>query len=452
MKVEKVSILGAGESGVGAAKLAVKKGMVPFVSDCGTIAPNFRDALDDQGVAWEDGQHTPKRILDAQLIIKSPGIPQNAPIVKLCREKGIPVIGEIEFAQQFTDAITVGVTGSNGKTTTSKLIYHVLANAGRDVGLVGNVGHSFAGMVAEENHDCYVLELSSFQLEDMYNFRTHIAVMLNITPDHLDRYNYVMQNYVNAKFRILQNQLPADSFVYWAKDPIISNEMTKQMTKAQLYPFDATKAPDIKAFVDEADDGMIKVCVKNHVSTIISRNELTLKGLHNLYNSIAAATVTKILGVEDRLIAEGLQTFKGVEHRLEFVAKVDGVDYVNDSKSTNVNSCFYALQSFDKIVLILGGTDKGNDYNEILQLVKDKTRALVFLGVDNSKLHSFFDGQVGVTADARSMDEAIVLAKKFAQPGDTVLLSPCCASFDLFKNYEDRGVQFKQCVVNLIKK
>ena len=443
---KRIVILGAGESGTGAAILAKKEGFDVFVSDLFTIKPKYKEMLETRGIRWEEGQHTESDILNADEIIKSPGIPDKAPIIKKLKEQGTPIISEIEFAGRYTDAKMICITGSNGKTTTTLLTHHILTSAGIDAGLAGNVGNSLALQVAESPHPVYVIELSSFQLDNMYKFKADIAVLLNITPDHLDRYNYEMQNYVDAKFRIIQNQTSDDAFIYWNDDPIISREVKKRCPKATLYPFAETYEEGVKAYTENK-----QIIVNTEKGTFTMEQDLlALQGKHNLYNSLAATISSKIMELHNEKIRASLMNFTGVEHRLEKVARVRGVEYINDSKATNVNSCWYALQSMTTpVVLILGGTDKGNDYSEIEALVKEKARALIFLGVDNNKLHNFFDGKVAQISDARSMEEAVNQAYRVAQKGDTVLLSPCCASFDLFKCYEDRGEQFKACVRNL---
>ena len=444
MEKKKIAILGAGESGTGAAILAKKQGFEVFLSDFSEIKQNYKDMLDRHGIEWEEKQHTEAKILGACEVIKSPGIPDKAPVMKLIKAAGIPVISEIEFAGRYTNAKTICITGSNGKTTTTLLTYHILKHAGLNVGLAGNVGKSFALQVADDNFDYYVLELSSFQLDNMYSFRADIAVIMNITPDHLDRYDYAMRNYVDAKLRILQNQTPDDCFIYWAGDPIIAAEIEKKRPTARLYPFSETMGEGMKAYTENKK---IYILAEEN-KFIMDQDLLALTGTHNLYNSLAAGIAAKVLDISDDKLREALHDFSGVEHRMERVARVKGVEYINDSKATNVNSCWYALQSIQTpVVLILGGVDKGNDYTEIEPLVQDKVKALIFLGTDNNKLHSFFDNSaVGIIEDSSSMDEAVNIAYRVAEQGDTVLLSPCSASFDLFKNYEDRGEQFKTCV------
>ena len=436
--------MGAGESGCGAAILAHKLGFEVFVSDFGAIADKYKQMLDEKGIAWEEKQHTEEIILSAGEIIKSPGIPNEAPIIVKIKNAGIPIISEIEFAGRYTNAKMICITGSNGKTTTTSLIYHIFKEAGLNVGLAGNIGNSLALQVAEGDRDYYIVELSSFQLDNMYEFRANVAVLMNITPDHLDRYGYDMQNYVDAKLRILQNQEPGDAFVYWNDDPIIKKELTKYR-HGKLYPFAESKQEDVVAYT-EAE----RLIFTEPTPFNMELEELSLTGKHNLYNSMAAGISANVAGIRKETIREALSSFAGVEHRLEKVAKVNGVEYINDSKATNVNSCWYALQSMKtKTVLILGGKDKGNDYSEIAELVKEKCCGLIFLGADNSKLHQFFDGFGIPTADTSSMQECVQAAYNMAKKGETVLLSPCCASFDLFKSYEDRGRQFKECVCKL---
>ena len=439
----RIVILGAGESGAGAAILAKKEGFDVFVSDLSSIQPQYKDLLEQRQIPYEERQHTETAILRADEIIKSPGIPDNAPVIRKVIAKNIPIISEIEFAGRYTNAKMICITGSNGKTTTTMLTFHILKQAGLDVGLAGNVGNSLAFQVAETPRTYYVVELSSFQLDNMYDFKANIAILLNITPDHLDRYQYELQNYSDAKFRILQNQTCNDAFIYWDDDPIIAREIAKRCPKATLYPFSDVKRPHVKGY---AENGQVRIETSNGTLTM-AQNSMALKGIHNLYNSLAAGIAAKIVDISNEKICESLGDFTGVEHRLEPVACKKGIVYVNDSKATNVNSCRYALQSIDtKIVLILGGTDKGNDYTEIESPVLEKVRALIFLGLDNKKLHAFFDHKINLIEEARSMEEAVAKAHRLAQKGDTVLLSPCCASFDLFKNYEDRGNQFKMCV------
>ena len=444
--MKKLIVLGAGESGAGAAVLGKKQGYDVFVSDMGEIKPEYKKLLDDYDIKWEEKKHTEELILQADEVIKSPGIPDKAPIIQKLKAQHTPIISEIEFAGRYTDAKMICITGSNGKTTTTMLIYHILKNSGLNVGLAGNVGNSLALQVAENSYDYYVLELSSFQLDGMTEFKADVAILLNITPDHLDRYNYEFQNYVDSKFRIIQNQTEKDAFIFWNDDPVIREELKKRDIHATLFPFSLQREEKTKAFI-ENEQLIIKT-----LNTIFSMpaNELSLKGMHNTFNSMAAGLAASIVNIRKENIRQSLQDFQGVEHRLEYVATVKNIKFINDSKATNVNSCWYALQSMKTpVILILGGTDKGNDYTEIEELVREKVSGLIFLGVDNSKLHNFFDGKIERIKDVNSMEECVKEAYNMAKPGDTVLLSPCCASFDLFKNYEDRGKQFKICVRNL---
>lgn len=442
MTMARIVVLGAGESGVGAAVLAAKQGFEVFVSDMSPIKPKYRDELVRRGIAFEEGRHTEELVLSATEVVKSPGIPNDAPMIVKCREKGIGIISEIEFAGRYTTSKMICITGSNGKTTTTSLIYHIFRMAGKDVGLAGNIGNSLALQVAEDPHEYYVIELSSFQLDNMYDFKADIAILMNITPDHLDRYGYDMQNYVDAKMRVVRNQTPDDAFVFWNDDPVIQRELKKYGITARLYPFAEAKAAGLASYVEDS-----KVWFNTPVSFNMEQESLALTGKHNLYNSMAAGISAGIAGIRKETIRQALQTFKGVEHRLERVARVGGVDYINDSKATNVNSCWYALQSMPvKCVLILGGKDKGNDYNEIAGLVREKCCGLVYLGLHNEKLHGFFDSFGLPVADVQSMKDAVDAAAGMASDGQIVLLSPCCASFDLFKSYEDRGDQFKACV------
>ena len=442
---KRIVILGAGESGSGAAILAKKLGFDVFVSDFGKIADRYKEQLDSRGILWEEQQHTEEKILSAQEIIKSPGIPETAPIIVKAKAAGIPIISEIEFAGRYTKAKMVCITGSNGKTTTTSLIYHIFREAGLNVGLAGNIGKSLALQVAEGDKDYYIVELSSFQLDNMYEFRVNVAVLMNITPDHMDRYEYKMQNYVDSKFRILRNQQPEDAFIYWNDDPIINRELAKYQQHGKLYPFAEDKREGLAAYTEGE-----KIIFTEPTAFNMEQEELALTGKHNLYNSMAAGISANVAGIRKNTIQEALKSFTGVEHRLEKVTEINGVEYINDSKATNVNSCWYALQSMKrKTVLILGGKDKGNDYSEIAELVKEKCCGLIYLGADNSKLHAFFDSFGLPTADVNNMHDCIEAASRMAKEGETVLLSPCCASFDLFKSYEDRGEQFKQEVHNL---
>ena len=441
----RIVILGAGESGAGAAVLAQKKGFDTFVSDMSLIKDKYKAMLNERGIQWEEGKHTEELILNADEVIKSPGIPNDAPIILKLKNQGTPIISEIEFAGRYTNAKMICITGSNGKTTTTSLIYHIFKKAGLNVGLAGNIGQSLAYQVAECNYDYYVIELSSFQLDNMYKFHANIAVLMNITPDHLDRYGFEMQNYVDAKFRIIQNQTDDDAFIFWNDDPIIQKELHKYGIHGQYFPFAEKNEEGVAAFTEEN-----KVYFTRPIAFNMEQEELALTGTHNLFNSMAAGISANIAGIRKECIREALNDFKGVEHRLEKVARVKGVDYINDSKATNVNSCWYALQSMKtNTILILGGKDKGNDYNEIADLVKEKCSGLIFLGLHNEKLHDFFDNFGLPIVDVQSMPDAVNAAYNMAKKGETVLLSPCCASFDLFKSYEDRGDQFKECVRNL---
>ncbi|MBO5553743.1 MAG: UDP-N-acetylmuramoyl-L-alanine--D-glutamate ligase [Paludibacteraceae bacterium] len=419
--MERIVVLGAGESGTGAAVLAKVKGLDVFVSDFGTITAPYRAMLDKYGIAWEDGRHTEELILNADEVVKSPGIPETAPMIMKLKAQGTPIISEIEFAARYTDAKMICITGSNGKTTTTSLIFDILYRAGLDVGLAGNIGNSLALQVAQNDHRYYVIELSSFQLDNMYDFRADVAILLNITPDHLDRYEFKFQNYVDAKFRITRNQRKEDAFIYWAEDPVIDREMKKLQLGATLYPFGFNMPSPLP----------------------VGEDELALKGKHNRLNSMAATLAAQVVGIKNDVIRESLTQFAGVEHRLQYIATVGGVRFINDSKATNVNSCWYALESMNTpTVLILGGKDKGNDYSEIDDLVREKCHTLVFMGLHNEKLHEHFDSFGLRIIDTDSIEDAVKGAYEAAGEGDTVLLSPCCASFDLFRSYEDRGEQF----------
>ncbi len=443
--MKRIVVLGAAESGAGAAVLAKKEGFDVFVSDMSSIKDKYKKLLDDHGIVWEENHHSEEKILNADEIIKSPGIPEEAPIIRKAVAKGIHIISEIEFAGRYTESKMICITGSNGKTTTTSLIYHIFKSAGYDAGLAGNIGRSLALQVAEDPHEYYIIELSSFQLDNMYDFRANIAVLLNITPDHLDRYGNCMQNYVDAKMRIIQNQTADDSFIYWNDDPIIKRELEKYDIKAIQYPFSELKEIGSIGYIEEGT-----YCIEQPTPFNMEQEQLSLTGKHNIYNSLAAGIAANIAGVKKEFIRKSLSDFPGVEHRLEKVATVRGVRYVNDSKATNVDACWYALESMDSpTILIIGGKDKGNDYNEIKSLVQQKCRALVYLGADNTKLHDFFDGLGIPVRDTHSMPDCVAACYELAQPGDTVLLSPCCASFDLFKNMEDRGEQFKNLVRNL---
>lgn len=443
--MKRIVVIGGGESGWGAAVLAQKKGFDVFLTDSGMLSPKYKDLLDQYHIHWEEGHHTEELVLNADEIIKSPGVPKEAPIIQKLMAQGTPIISEIEFAGRYTDAKMVCITGSNGKTTTTSLIYHILKTAGYNVGLAGNIGRSLAYQVAEKHFDYYVIELSSFQLDNMYDFRANVAVLLNITPDHLDRYDGKMQNYVNAKMRIIRNQQADDAFVYWMDDPIIQRELQKYGIKSHLCPFSELKK---KGSIGYIEDGQYKIEYPTPIN--MEQEDLALKGKHNLYDSLAAGISADFVGVDSNIIIKCLHDFKGVEHRLERVTTVDDVLYINDSKATNVDACYYALESMTSpTILILGGKDKGNDYNEIKDLVKQKCRALVYLGADNTKLHAFFDSFGLPVRDTHNMKDCVEACHALAQPGDTVLLSPCCASFDLFHNMEERGEMFKDLVRKL---
>ena len=454
--VNRLVVLGAGESGVGAAILAKTKGYDTFVSDTGEIKPHYAALLEQNAIPYESGHHTAEAILNADEVVKSPGIPDSAPMVKALIEQGTPIISEIEFAARYTNAKMICITGSNGKTTTTSLIYDMLRRAGLDVGLAGNIGNSLALQVAQNDHKYYVIELSSFQLDNMYDFRADIAILMNITPDHLDRYNFEFQNYIDAKMRITRNQRSEDAFVFWSGDPVIDKQIRKLRPTATLYPFgDEEQSEELPAH---------NVAFINSSNLVVEAREplemptelLSLKGKHNRYNSMAAAITAQLLNIKNDVIRESLTQFEGVEHRLQYVATVRGVRWINDSKATNVNSCWYALESMTTpTVLILGGKDKGNDYSEIDELVLEKCHTLVFMGLHNEKLVEHFsalgfapDGDKRYI-DTHTLADAVQACYDAAQPGDTVLLSPCCASFDLFKSYEDRGEQFMQMVKQL---
>ena len=444
--MKRIVILGGGESGAGAAVLAKKQGFEVFVSDLSEIKTEYKSLLDKHEISWEEKQHSEELILNADEVVKSPGIPDKAPLIKKLLAQGTSIISEIEFAGRYTEAKMICITGSNGKTTTTMLVYHILKNAGLNVGLAGNVGQSLALQVATESFDYYVVELSSFQLDGMKEFKADIAILLNITPDHLDRYEYKFQNYVDSKFRILQNQTEKDAFIFWENDPVIKAELAKRKIQSTLYPFAIERTEKTKAFIEK--DELIITTLKTLFT--MPTSELALQGMHNAYNSMAAGLAATIVNVKKENIRQSLQDFQGVEHRLEYVATVKNIRFINDSKATNVNSCWYALQSMKTpVVLILGGTDKGNDYSEIEELVRTKVKALIFMGLDNKPLHTFFDRKIANIKDVQSMEDAVNAAYEMANEGDSVLLSPCCASFDLFKNYEDRGKQFKNCVRNL---
>lgn len=442
---KRLVILGAGESGCGTAVLGLTKGYDTFVSDYGIIKPQYQEELNKIGVEWEGEIHTEAKILNADVIVKSPGIPDKAPIIKKAREEGIPIMSEIEFAAKYTNAKLVGITGTNGKTTTTMLTHHILKNGGINAGLGGNVGKSFARQVATENHDCYVLELSSFQLDGMYNTRINHAVLTNITPDHLDRYDYKVENYIQSKFRITQNQTSDDQFIYCDDDPLTKDNLKFNKGNGQSLAFSINHEVQNGAFLSGKE---IIVRLDNlNKEFIMPVNQLTISGKHNIYNSMAAAIVSNSFEIRKESIRQSFSDFTNVEHRMEWVARIKGVDFINDSKATNVNSAWYALESMETpVVWIAGGTDKGNDYSSLKKLVKDKVNVIVCLGLDNSKIHQAFGADVDIIINTTSAEDAVQAAYKFSKKGDTVLLSPACASFDLFENFEDRGNQFKQQV------
>jgi len=443
--MKRIVVLGAGESGAGAAVLAKKEGFDVFVSDMSTIHEKYKKILDEHHIEWEEGHHTEEKILNADEVIKSPGIPKEAPMVQKLIRQNTHIISEIEFAGRYTRSKMICITGSNGKTTTTSLIYHIFKSAGYDAGLAGNIGRSLALQVAEDPHEYYIIELSSFQLDNMYSFRANIAILLNITPDHLDRYDFKFENYADAKMRITQNQTPDDHFIYWNDDPVIRKELEKFNIQATRCPFSELKEAGSVGYLDKEE---YKLCYPTPFS--MRQDELSLTGKHNVYNSLAAGLAANIAGIKQEVICKSLGDFPGVEHRLEKVCKVEGVQYINDSKATNVDACWYALESMrTPTVLILGGKDKGNDYHHIYELVKQKCKALVFLGADNTKLHKNFDGFGIPVRDTHNMKDCVQACHDLAEAGNTVLLSPCCASFDLFHNMEDRGEQFKACVRSL---
>lgn len=444
--VHRIVILGGAESGVGAAVLARKQGFDVFLSDKGSINPKYKAILKEYDIVWEEGKHTKTLILNAHEVIKSPGIPDAVPIIKEIKEHQIPIISEIEFAGRYTDAHKICITGSNGKTTTTLLLYHMLQKAGLNVGLAGNVGQSFALQVAEKEYDYYVIELSSFQLDYMFNFKPDIAILLNISPDHLDRYDFKMEEYVKSKFRITLNLSEDEYFIFCSDNDITTEHLNQIVLKATMLPFSQVQRDKQTAFL--LDDTMYLNFNNNDFS--MSIKDLAMQGRHNVYNSMAAGIAGQVLDIRKEVIRESLVDFQGVEHRLENVLKIRGVQYINDSKATNVNSTWYALESMKSpVVWIAGGMDKGNDYSELTELVKEKVKAIVCLGIDNSKLHAAFGHIVPVMVDTRSANDAVKQAYELSSPGDVVLLSPACASFDLFENYEERGKQFKGAVKNL---
>jgi len=446
---KRLVILGSGESGFGAAILGRMHGYDVFVSDSSQIKDKYRSELERENIHFEQGAHTEEKILNATIVVKSPGIPDKAPIVQKLRSKSVPVISEIEFAAPYTNAKMICITGSNGKTTTTMLTYHILKKAGYNVGLAGNVGKSFALQVARENFDYYVLELSSFQLDGMYDFKADVAILLNITPDHLDRYDYKFENYVASKFRITRNQGPADHFIYNADDEVIRNYMQQHEIKSTKVPFSIKKPIDGEGA--SLNENQITLNYKsNQQPLIMTIEQLALQGKHNVYNSMAASLAARIVDVRKEIIRESLQDFQHIEHRLEFVASINGIEFINDSKATNVNSTWYALESMEKpVVWICGGQDKGNDYNELLDLVKQRVKAIVCLGKDNKKIIAAFKDVVETIVETDNAYDAVQASYKIGKKGDVVLLSPACASFDLFQNYEDRGMQFKGAVRGL---
>ena len=439
-------ILGGGESGVGTAILGKKQGYNVFVSDFGKIKDSYKEVLIINDIAWEEEKHTEELILNADVVMKSPGIPDKSPIVKQLKSKGVSVISEIEFASSFTNAVCIGITGSNGKTTTTMLTYHVLKSAGLNVGLAGNVGKSFAWQVADNNYDFYVIELSSFQLDGIINFKPHVAIITNISPDHLDRYDYKYQNYIDSKFRITMNQTKDDFLIYDANDEAILEWLKNNTVKAKLIPFSLTDEYTEGAYIK---NNTMEVKI-NQEEFVMDTEHISLEGKHNMKNAMAASSVANILKIRKSTIRESMSTFQGVEHRLEKVLKIQNVQYINDSKATNVNSVFYALESMNTpTVWIVGGVDKGNDYHELMSLVREKVKAIICLGIDNKKIIDAFGNVVDIMVEVNNMNEAVKMAQRLSEKGDTVLLSPACASFDLFENYEDRGKQFKHAVKNL---
>jgi UDP-N-acetylmuramoylalanine--D-glutamate ligase len=444
--MKRLVILGGGESGVGTAILGKKQGYDVFVSDFGKIKDNYKDVLTKNNIDWEEAQHSEEKILNADIVMKSPGIADKVSIVKKLLEKNIPVISEIEFAVAFTNATIIGITGSNGKTTTTMLTYHLLKQGGLNVGLGGNIGKSFAWQVADENYDCYVLEISSFQLDGCYNFRPHIAIITNLSPDHLDRYEYKYENYIASKFRITKNQTKADYLIYDADDEAIENWLTTNKTNAQQIPFSITKPIENGAFLK---NNTMEINI-NQEEFLMETSQIALEGKHNMKNAMAATSVAQLMKIRKETIRESLSNFQGVEHRLEKVLKIQNVQYINDSKATNVNAAFFALDSMSTpTVWIVGGVDKGNDYDELMALVNEKVKAIICLGVDNKKIIDAFGNIVDVMIEVDNMNDAVKMSQRLTEKGDSVLLSPACASFDLFENYEDRGKQFKQAVRNL---
>ena len=444
--MERLVILGGGESGVGTAILGKKKGFKIFLSDAGKLKDKYKNVLVHLGIEWEEGGHSEDRVLQADLVMKSPGIPDTVPLVRKLVEQGTPVISEIEFAARYTDAFIIGITGSNGKTTTTMLTHHILKNGGLHVGMAGNIGDSFAQMVAENDYDYYVLEISSFQLDGIIGLKPDIAVITNITPDHLDRYDYKFENYIASKFRIAMNQSAEDVFLYDLDDPVVTEWLEKHPIQPKTYPFSLEQQPEMGACIEEQN-----ILIRTPNNTIEMRTDaLALSGKHNLKNTMAAATVASLVGIRKDTIRNSIANFQGAPHRLEKVLKIHHVQYINDSKATNVNATYYALESMTTpTVWLVGGVDKGNEYQALLPLVREKVKAIICIGLDNTKIKETFGNVVDLLVETYAMSEAVKVAYKIAERGDTVLLSPACASFDLFKNYEDRGDQFKDAIKNL---
>ena len=444
--MKRLVVLGGGESGVGTAILGKKEGFEVFVSDKGIIKEEYRKVLEHFEIDWEEQQHSEEKILNADLVMKSPGIPDKVPLVAKLKEVGVPIISEIEFASRYAKATIIGITGSNGKTTTTMLTNHILKEGGLNVGMAGNIGDSYAKMVAEKDFDYYVLEISSFQLDGIVDFKPHIAILTNITPDHLDRYEYKFENYIASKFRIAKNQTKEDYLIYDADDEVIVQWLQKNPVQSKLLPFSISKKLDEGAYLEND-----KIIIKTHNNTIeMSTDALALEGKHNVKNTMAATTAAKLISIRKETIRRSIENFQGAEHRLEKVLKIHHVQYINDSKATNVNATYYALDSMKTpTVWIVGGVDKGNDYKELMPLVREKVKAIICLGTDNSKIKDAFGNVVDLVVETFAMEEAVKVAYKIAERGDTVLLSPACASFDLFKNYEDRGNQFKEAIKKL---
>ncbi|RTE53620.1 UDP-N-acetylmuramoyl-L-alanine--D-glutamate ligase [Arenibacter aquaticus] len=444
--MKRLVVLGGGESGVGTAILGIKEGFQVFVSDKGPVKEEYKEVLKHYKIEWEELQHTEDKILNADVVMKSPGIPDSVPLVVTLKETGVPVISEIEFASRYTKAIIIGITGSNGKTTTTMLTGHIFKEAGLGVGIAGNIGDSYAKMVAERDHDYYVLEISSFQLDGIVDFKPHIAVLTNITPDHLDRYDYEFDKYIASKFRIAMNQTKDDYLIYDADDEVIVDWLKKNPVRSKLLPFSLERKLEEGAFIE---DDKIIIKIENN-TTEMSRDALALEGKHNVKNTMAATTAAKLISIRKETIRRSIESFQGAEHRLEKVLKIHHVQYVNDSKATNVNATYYALDSMKTpTVWIVGGVDKGNDYRELMPLVREKVKAIICLGKDNSKIIDAFGNVVDLMVETFAMDQAVKVAYKIAERGDTVLLSPACASFDLFENYMDRGNQFKAAIKKL---